>query len=87
MHPFLEDLLRVAGEEDTGVRVFVLKFGGKQPAKPAEEGELPVKKGRGKAPGQMEMIDITDQVPDEVKKFQSFFKDRAVKFLASLEGE
>ena len=78
MHPFLEDLLKTAEEKPAEVRIFVLKFGGKKPAVP--NGEIPQKKGRGKAPGQMELIDITDQVPDEVKKFQVFFDERVVLY-------
>jgi hypothetical protein len=85
MHPFLEDLAKTAEEKPAKVRIFVLQFGGKMPAE--EDGEIPKKKGRGKAPGKMAMVEITDQVPEEVKKFEGFFKDRAVLFLAGLEGK
>ena len=85
MHPFLEDLAKTAEEKPAEVKIFVLKFGGKMPV--VENGEIPVKTGRGKAPGYMEMVEVTDQVPEEVKKFEDFFKGRAQVFLAGLEAK
>jgi len=48
-------------------------------------GEGYKKKGRGSAPGYMELIDITGQQPDEVLQMANFFKQRIELFLPGLK--
>ncbi len=83
MHPFLEDLEKAFQEKPAEVRIYVLKFGGKVPAE--DTGQIPIKKGRGKAPGKMSMEDITELVPDEVQKFDKLFTQRVELFLDGLK--
>lgn len=79
MYPFLENLEQTAKEKPTEIRLYLLKFGGKLPATKVEA-ETCKKKKRGSAPGYMEMIDITNQYPNQVKMVQAFFEDSAKKF-------
>ena len=85
MIPFLENLEQTAKEKPADVRIFLLKFGGKLPPGPVEVEAEPKKKGRGKAPGYMEMVDITEQVPEQLSQVRKFFADRAKQFLARIE--
>jgi len=78
--PFLENLEKTAKEKPTEVRLFLLKFGGKLEAKDTEATYK--RKGRGSAPGYMEMVEITNEYPDELEKLTEFFRDRAKQFLA-----
>ena len=73
--PFLDELAKTA-EKPAEIRIFVLKFGGKKPAGTPAEGDMPVKKGRGSAPGYMELLDVTESVPGEVEKMREFFDER-----------
>ncbi|MDZ4247125.1 MAG: hypothetical protein U1D67_08400, partial [Dehalococcoidia bacterium] len=61
------------------LKVFLLKFGGKMPA--AETGEIPVKKGRGSAPGYMEMVEVTDLTPEQGQVFKAYWIARAAQVL------
>jgi hypothetical protein len=81
MRPFIEQLEAIENEEPV-VRLFMLKFGGKKAVQHVE-GETYKKIGRGKAPGAMEMIEITDTNKAELVKWQDWFIQRAKTFLES----
>lgn len=84
MMPFLENLEQTAKEKPAEVRLYLLKFGGKLAVVKATDEDYK-KKGRGSAPGYMELIDITDQQPQQVLQLAKFFKDRAELFLSELK--
>ena len=84
MMPFLENLEKTDKEKPAKVRVFLLKFGGKKPAVPVEGG-LYKKKGRGSAPGYMELLEVTEDYPEQVSKLSNFFEGRAIQFLEGLK--
>lgn len=87
MHPRPDQLAKMAEEEpDPVVRLFLVKFGGKKPAEDNPD-EVPVKKGRGKAPGAVEWNEVTGEVPEQLVPFVGYFRDRAKKFLESEEAE
>lgn len=86
--PFLENLEQTVEEKPTEVRIFLMKFGGKVAAGTVPSSELEggyKKKKRGSATGYMEIIDVTDQQPDQVIQMEEFFKSRCQEFLASLK--
>ncbi|MDP2727319.1 MAG: hypothetical protein Q8P59_07220 [Dehalococcoidia bacterium] len=82
----LKQLQKTNESKAPDVRILLQKWGGKLPAVAPVEGALPVKAGRGSAPGYMEYVDVTDSVPDEVEKVQKFFDSRIELYQAG-KGE
>lgn len=82
MHPFLENLEKTFNElPPEEVKLFLLKFGGKVPAEPAGPGYE--KKGKGSAKGYMEMIEITDDYPEQLQKLEGMLQSRMIAYLQS----
>ena len=82
----LETLQETNTTKPAAVRIKLQKWGGKKPAGVPVEGALPVVKGRGSAPGYMEYVDVTEQVPDEVAKMEAFFNARIELYQAGKES-
>lgn len=80
MHPTLEVLDQTVKEKPAEVRIFLQKYGGKLPA-PVEGKAVYEKKGRGSAPGYMEWVEITGQVPEQVAAMEELFRARVKLFL------
>lgn len=87
MHPTLENLEQTAAEKPAEVRIFIQRYGGKAKTAEVDVELLYKKKGRGSAPGFIEWEDITDTMPDSVKKMVEYFRDRIAKFMEKIEAE
>ena len=77
--PTLENLEQTVKEKPAEIRIFIQRFGGKVQAQ-KEEGEMPKKKGRGKAPGFMEYEDVTDKYPELVAQMKGYFDGRIEQY-------
>lgn len=82
--PTLDNLEQTAAEKPAEIRIFIQRFGGKAQVEKVE-GEIPKKKGRGKAPGYMEYIDVTEQYSEQVEKMEQFFNDRIKEYQGGKE--